>query len=121
MKALSPTERQGIKNQVLLVGGIGKLERYYKETIERAGLYIVYKERRISGGTPPASLAAIFVFSSIVSHPLKDKAVKLSKSCNVPIFYLKNTSTSALSAALDKLLRSQDGKKQGCRTTQRPS
>ena len=58
MASTSVGARSGFGRQVLLVGGIGRMEAQYRALVESRGYELIYRERRITGGTPPATLAA---------------------------------------------------------------
>ena len=82
-------EKSGFRRQILLVGGIGRMEPQYRTLVEGYGYELLYRERRILAGTPPATLAAILVVTPVVSHPLRENAARLAEVCRVPIVYLR--------------------------------
>lgn len=99
---LSSRERGSPGRQILLVGGIGRMETQYRALVESRGFELIYRERKITGGTPAATLAAILVVTTVVSHPLRDHAARLAGACRVPIVYLRAPSLSAVRKALDE-------------------
>ncbi len=101
--------RNGFGRQILLVGGIGRMEAQYRALIESRGFELIYRERKITGGTPPATLMAILVVTTVVSHPLREHAARLAAACRVPIVYLRAASLSAVRRALDEAIGSEHG------------
>lgn len=93
----------------MLVGGIGRMETQYRVLVESRGLELLYREKKITGGTPPANLVAILVVTTVVSHPLREHAARLATACRVPIVYLRAPSLSAVRRALDEALGSEHG------------
>lgn len=102
MASTSVGARSGFGRQVLLVGGIGRMEAQYRALVESRGFELIYREKRITGGTPPATLAAILVVTPVVSHPLREHAARLAAVCRVPIVYLRAPSLAAVRRALDE-------------------
>jgi hypothetical protein len=80
------------------------METQYRALVESYGYELIYREKRITGGTPPATLAAILVVTTVVSHPLREHAARLAVACRIPIVYLRAPSLSALRRALDEAL-----------------
>lgn len=92
-----------MSRQVLLVGGIGGNEALYRACVESLGFELIYRERKLAGGTPPATLAAVLVVVTVVSHPLRQHAARLADAAQVPICYLRTPSCSAVRRALTPL------------------
>lgn len=78
------------------------MEAQYRALVESKGYELIYREKRITGGTPPATLAAILVVTPVVSHPLREHAARLAAVCRVPIVYLRAPSLAAVRRALDE-------------------
>lgn len=89
--------------QVLLVGGIGRMEPQYRTLVESYGYELLFRERRLLAGTPPTRLAAILVVTSVVSHPLRENAARLAAVCHVPIVYLRAPSVSAVRRGIEEV------------------
>lgn len=82
------------------------MEAQYRALVEARGYELIYREKRILGGTPPATLAAILVVTPVVSHPLREHAARLAALCRVPIVYLRAPSLAAVRRGLDEALGS---------------
>jgi len=89
--------------QVLLVGGIGRMEPQYRTLVEGYGYELLFRERRLLAGTPPTRLLAILVVASVVSHPLRENAARLAEVCRVPIVYLRAPSLSAVRRGIEEV------------------
>lgn len=103
------TRSAGYRRQILLVGGIGRMEPQYRALVESYGYELLYRERRILGGTPPATLAAILVVASVVSHPLRENAARLAEVCRVPIVYLRAPSLSQVRRGIEEVRGAEEG------------
>ena len=90
------------RRQILLVGGIGRMEPQYRSLVERYGYKLMFREQKIPKGTPPTTLAAILVVASVVSHPMRETAARIASVLSVPIAYLPAPSLSAVSRAIEE-------------------
>ena len=79
------------------------MEPQYRALAEGYGYELLYRERRVLCGSPPTTLAGILVVASVVSHPLREYAARLSEICHVPIVYLRAPSLAAVRRGLDEL------------------
>ncbi len=93
---------------ILLVGGIGRLEGQYRATARDRGYALIYREHRLTGGTPPSTLVAVVVMATTISHPLREAAARLAAKQRLAIKYIRTPSSSALRAALDELALSPE-------------
>ena len=89
------------RRQILLVGGIGRMEPEYRQLVEGYGYELMFREKRIPRGTPPTNLAAVIVVASVVSHPMRETAAKIAEIRAVPIAYLRAPSLSAVRSAIE--------------------
>lgn len=96
------TTTSGFRRQILLVGGIGRMEPQYRSLVERYGYKLLFREQRIPNGTPPTNLAAVFVVASVVSHPMRETAARIAEVRSVPIAYLRAPSLSAVEKAIEE-------------------
>lgn len=85
------------------------MEAQYRALVEAHGYELIYRERKILGGTPPATLAAILVVTPVVSHPLREHAARLAAACRVPIVYLRAPSLAAVRRGLEEALGAEEG------------
>lgn len=90
------------RRQILLVGGIGRMEPQYRSLVEQYGYKLMFHEQKIPRGTPPTTLAAVLVVASVVSHPMRETAAKIAEIRSVPIAYLRAPSLSAVSRAIEE-------------------
>lgn len=90
------------RRQILLVGGIGRMEPEYRQLVEGYGYELMFREKRIPRGTPPTNLAAVIVVASVVSHPMRETAAKIADIRSVPIAYLRAPSLSAVRSAIEE-------------------
>lgn len=91
------------RRHVVLFGGIGRMEPQYRALVQQSGYELLYRERRVLGGSPPTTLAGVLVVTSVVSHPLREHAARLAESCRVPIVYLRTPSLEAVRRGLAEL------------------
>ncbi len=89
------------RRQILLVGGIGRMEPEYRQLVEGYGYELVFREQRIPRGTPPTNLAAVIVVASVVSHPMRETAAKIAELRAIPIAYVRAPSLSAVRVAIE--------------------
>lgn len=102
--AAPPAEARGQRRQVVLIGGIGRMEPQYRALAEGYGYELLHRERRMLGGSPPTALVGVLVVTSVVSHPLREYAARLAEICHVPIVYLRAPSLAALRRGLEALV-----------------
>ena len=94
---------------IVLCGGIGRLEPFYRALVESLGYELVYYQRRIPQGTPPATLAGILVVTTKISHPLRTRAARLAAEAgHVPVVYLRTPSVAAVRLGLAELLEERE-------------
>lgn len=92
-----------MSRRLLVVGGLDKMGARYRALVESRGLELIHRERSMPGGTAPRELVAIVVIVPVVSHVLREAAVRMAASHGVPIVYLRSASLSALGRALEDL------------------
>ena len=90
------------RRQILLVGGIGRMEPQYRSLVEQYGYKLMFHEQKIPKGTPPTTLAAVLVVASVVSHPMRETAARIAEIRSVPIAYLRAPSLSAVERAIEE-------------------
>jgi hypothetical protein len=93
---------------IVLCGGIGRLEPFYRALVESLGYELIYYQRRIPQGTPPATLAGILVVTTKISHPLRQRAARLAEVGRVPVVYLRMPSVAAVRLSLAELLEERE-------------
>jgi hypothetical protein len=84
----------------MLVGGIGKLERHYREAAAQRGMDLLYHEKKL--GSTPQNLKLIMVVASVISHPLREAAERCAKSTGCPIIYLRQPSVAMVRRAMEE-------------------
>jgi hypothetical protein len=88
-----------VRPQVMLVGGIGKLERHYREAAEQCGLDLLYCEKKVVNAQ---NLKLIMVVASVISHPLRRSAERCARDARCPIIYLRQPSIAMVRRAMEE-------------------
>lgn len=96
-----PSEAAARRGVVVVVGGIGKNERKYKDVVVEFGCDLVYAEHRLPS---IAKADGVVVFTTVVSHSLKAQAAAFAKRHDVPIRYVAKPSVSSLRVAVGDML-----------------
>jgi len=71
---------------IVLIGGMDRLDKHYKEVAELAGLSLLIFTRSQTNIAAKLKKADIMViFTNKVSHRVKTEAMQAAKSCGIPV------------------------------------
>ena len=72
---------------IVLIGGIDRLERHYQQEAVRAGMSLrIFNSSEGNISTKLKKADALVLFTNKVSHRIKNQAVSAAKANDIPIF-----------------------------------
>lgn len=72
---------------VALIGGMNRLDRHYSREAERSGISLRIFNKSVNGIAPKLrGVDALVILTNMVSHRVKNEAMSIARSNNIPVF-----------------------------------
>lgn len=93
---------------VVLIGGMDRLERHYVEEAENCGVQLKVFTRSQAGlSSKIGSAEAMILFTNKVSHRVRNEALNMAKSRNIPVHMCHSCGVCSLRTCLLNCLTPQ--------------